>query len=674
MRRTVPVVSGLVGAVLVAGGFGLGVHLANLHNGLIAVAFTAVGAFVVSRRPRHLEGRLFLATGLAHAVMFACRQYGLADDLPGARWVLWLGVWPLAPVLVLVGVTLMCFPDGRLPSLRWRPVVAAMIVAGTLLAVASALWPVEYADDAVTLAHPLAVGGYPTAQRWWDVAGPASFLLFQLAWVAAVVVRLRRARGDEARQVRWFAYAVTVGALAMVAGLVLSGSPTLGVLVVPLVAVVAGLAIVKYRLYDIDLVIDRTLVVGAMAALVTAGYVLVVIGAGRLAGVAPSPEPVLPLVATAVVAVAFEPVRRRVQRAVDRLVYGARLSPYESLARLSDQLSRGAGQADLFSGLASTVAGGVGAAEVTLWVGPDDELVPVASWPPALPTLGDVPRRLRTLDDGGRRHVRPIMHRGTLRGAVTLAKVPGEALTAVQSRLLDDLVAQAGLIIDNVGLGAELQQRLHQITVQAAELRAAAKRVVAAQYEARRLIERDLHDGAQQRLVTLALSLRTVAARAEAAGDDDLAARVEQALGQLSEALAELREMARGIHPAILTQEGVEAALGFLAERASVPVRLDVRLDRRLAQDVEATAYFVVSEALTNAAKHATASSVLVTGGLADGRLWIEVADDGAGGADRGRGSGLQGLIDRLATLNGRLTVHSPVGGGTRLRAEIPCE
>jgi signal transduction histidine kinase len=670
--RLAPWALGLVAAVLIVAGFGLGVHLPNVHNGLIAATFTAVGVFVVGKRPGNREGWLFIATGVAHAVMFFGRQYGFADEgqpLPGAAWLAWVGQWPLALVLVLIGYTLMSFPDGRLPSPRWRVVVVAMVAAGTLLALLSALWPVEYGDNALSLPHPLHVAGYAGAQRLWYVLGPAAYLLFQVAWVACVVIRLRRAHGDEQRQLRWFAYAVAMGAVAMAVGLIAFRSPLLGVLAVPVIPIAAGVAIVKYRLYDIDPVINKTLVVGAMAALVTTGYVVVVFGVGRLVGLAPG-RPLLALAATALVAIAFEPARRRVQRFADRLVYGDRPSPYEALARLSSQLS--GGEADLFTGLASTVADGVGAAEVTLWVGTDRaELVAVASWPPSAHELTAAPRTLASLEDGGRTRVRPIMHQGTLRGAVTLAT--RDPLSAADDRLLNDLVAQAGLVIDNVGLGVELQHRLHEISVQAAELQAAAKRIVAAQYEARRRIERDLHDGAQQRLVTLALSLQVVSARAAAGGDDELAGRVEDARLQLSQALAELREMARGIHPAILTQEGLEAALGFLAERAALPVRVDVRLDQRLAEDVEATAYFVVSEALTNAAKHSSASGVAVAGRLRDGQLRIEVTDDGQGGADGRWGSGLQGLVDRLATLNGRLTVHSPAGGGTRLRAEIPC-
>ncbi len=674
--RGVPWALGGLCVVLVVAGFSLGVHLSNLHNGLIAAAFEAVGVFIVGRRPGNREGWLFIATGLAHAVMFFGRQYGLHDPLPGAEWITWVGVWPLALVLVLTGVTLICFPDGRLPSPRWRPVVAAMVAVGALLALASALWPVEYASDDLSLSHPLHVAGYDAVQQLWSIVRSSSYPLFQLAWVTAVVIRMRRAQGDEARQLRWFAYAVAIGAVAMAVGLVAFRSPVLGVLAAPLIALAAGVAIVKYRLYDIDPVINKTLVVGAMAAIITAGYVVVVVGVGHLIGAGAGPSPVLSIVATALVAIAFEPARRRVQRLADRLVYGDRPSPYEALARLSTELSRGGRHADLFAGLASTVADGVGAAEVTLWVGSDEQLVAVASWPPAADQGSQLtagPTQLDSLEDGERAHVRRIVHQGLLRGAVTLTKAPGEVLTASEDRLLHDLVAQAGLVIDNAGLGVELQHRLHEISVQAAELQAAAKRIVSAQYEARRCIERDLHDGAQQRLVTLALSLQAVSERAAATGDDELSAKLAEARHQLSRALAELREMARGIHPAILTQEGLVAALGFLAERAALPVRLDVCLQRRLSQDVEATAYFIVSEALTNAAKHSGASSVAVAGQLRDGRLQIEVTDDGRGGADGRWASGLQGLVDRLATLDGRLTVESPAGGGTCLRAEIPC-
>ena len=212
--------------------------------------------------------------------------------------------------------------------------------------------------------------------------GHTAYLLFQLVWVVCVIVRLRRAHGDETRQLKWFAYAVAVGAVTLVVGFAVFGSPTLGLLTVPIVPIAAGVAIVKYRLYDIDVVINKTLVVSAMAGIIAVAYVVLVVGVGSLVGAGASPDPVLSVVATAAVAVAFEPVRRRVQQGADRLVYGQRPTPYEALARLSTQLSVGGQSADLLTGLASTLAEGVGAADVTLWVGSGEDLVAVASWPP----------------------------------------------------------------------------------------------------------------------------------------------------------------------------------------------------------------------------------------------------------------------------------------------------
>ena len=288
-KALVPYAVGIAATALVIAGFGFGVHVPNLHNGLLAAAFTAVGMSVVQRRPGHHEGLLFVATGAAHAVMFFGRQVGL-DAGPGdltQRWVVWatwLGVWPLPLVLALVGVTIMSFPEGRLPSSRWRLTAAAVVGLAAVAAAVSALWPVDYARNELAVAHPLGLGGERAAEWLWSLVGPPSLLLAQLAWVACVVVRLRRARGDEARQLKWFVYGVAMAAVAMIAGLVAFGSPALGVLAAPIMPVAAGAAILKYRLYDIDLVINKTLVVGMMAAIVTAGYVAVVVGSGASLG------------------------------------------------------------------------------------------------------------------------------------------------------------------------------------------------------------------------------------------------------------------------------------------------------------------------------------------------------------------------------------------------------
>ncbi|WP_432824440.1 sensor histidine kinase [Dactylosporangium sp. CA-092794] len=632
--------AGAATAVLVAGGFALGLHLANLHNGLIAASFAAVGLYVVGRRPGSREGWLFVAVGASHALMFAGRQYGLhAGPLPGASWIGWFGVWPLPLVLVLVGVAVMCFPTGRLRCRGWAPIVGVLAAVGLVLSVVSALWPVEYARTGLVAGHPLDLPGLPAADAFYGVARPVGYLLFQLTWVACVVARVRRARGDEARQLRWFLSAATLSAAVMVAGLAVRGSPVPGTLTAPLLAVAAGAAILRYHLYDIDPVINKSLVFGAMAALVTAGYAVIVIGVGRLVD---GYGTLLSVLATGLVAVAFEPLRRRVQRLADRVVYGRRATPYEALARLSAHFTDPAG--GLLDGICTTVADAVGAHEVMLWTGPADELRAVSVWPATIP----IPPGPHTLADLA---AVPVRHDGRFRGALTVRKAPGETLSIGEQRLVGDLAAQAGLVL---------------------ELRATAQRLVAAGDAARRRLERDLHDGAQQRLVTVAMELGGVVRLATTAGAAEVAARADDVRRLLLDATAELREMARGLHPAVLTQDGLVAAIGVLADRSPLPVRLNVSVARRLSAEVESTAYFVVSEGLTNAAKHSGADVVTVRIALVGAGLVVEVSDDGCGGAAVRAGGGLEGLADRLATLDARLTADSGPAG-TRLKTVIPC-
>ena len=209
-----------------------------------------------------------------------------------------------------------------------------------------------------------------------------------------------------------------------------------------------------------------------------------------------------------------------------------------------------------------------------------------------------------------------------------------------------------------------------QLEARLDELRASRARLVQAGDAERRRLERDLHDGAQSRLVALSLLLR--AARGRADGDAELAGLLDQAQDELQTSLGELRELARGIHPAVLSRHGLAPALDGLAARAPVPVTLEAGGAERLPAPVESAAYFVVAEALVNVAKYAGATQASVRVARAGDRLTVDVADDGVGGADAERGSGLRGLADRVAALDGTLTVDSPVGGGTRLRAELP--
>jgi signal transduction histidine kinase len=245
------------------------------------------------------------------------------------------------------------------------------------------------------------------------------------------------------------------------------------------------------------------------------------------------------------------------------------------------------------------------------------------------------------------------------------------AAIAHDASLLDDpehvrgVGAAAALALEKQRLEAELRAKVK-------ELRVSRTRIMQEASAERRRLERDLHDGAQQRLVSLALNLRVAQGRVE--HDPEVAAELlEEAGGELEEALGELRELARGIHPAVLSDRGLGAALESLAGRAPLPVELAVDVDRRLPEAVGVSAYFVVAEALTNVARYAEATEATVRAAYADGRLTVEVSDDGVGGADPTNGSGLRGLADRLAALDGSLEVRSEPGQGTVLRAEIPC-
>lgn len=246
-------------------------------------------------------------------------------------------------------------------------------------------------------------------------------------------------------------------------------------------------------------------------------------------------------------------------------------------------------------------------------------------------------------------HVAVLMHDASLRD---------------EPELLDAVTATAGFALENDRLQAELRARVE-------ELKGSRVRIIEAAQTERQRLERDLHDGAQQRLVALSLELGMLEQRFEA--NPDVRAALDQTRREVTESLEELRDLAHGIHPAVVTGHGLAVALKRLAARAQVPVRLTVALDGRLPERQEVAAYYVVSESLTNIAKYARASSAAVDVRHTNGRLVVEIVDDGIGGADTRRGSGLRGLADRVEALGGRLRIWSPAGDGTRVEAEIPC-
>jgi signal transduction histidine kinase len=257
--------------------------------------------------------------------------------------------------------------------------------------------------------------------------------------------------------------------------------------------------------------------------------------------------------------------------------------------------------------------------------------------------------RATTLIDQGGAHVAALLHDPALDD---------------EPELLDAVTAAAGIALENGRLHAELRARLE-------ELRGSRARIIDAGQTERQRLERDLHDGAQQRLIALSLDLSALEERLD--GDPDARARLDQARREIATSLEELRDVARGIHPAVVSGHGLEVALEQLAARATVPVHLKVEVAGRLSDRLEVAAFYVVSESLANIGKHAHATSATVDVARTNGQVFIEVVDDGIGGADTELGSGLRGLADRVEALEGRLRIWSPKGGGTRLRAEIPC-
>jgi signal transduction histidine kinase len=250
------------------------------------------------------------------------------------------------------------------------------------------------------------------------------------------------------------------------------------------------------------------------------------------------------------------------------------------------------------------------------------------------------------------------------RDGVPVAALTHDAELEDEPELLEAVQAAAGIALENGRLHAELRARLE-------ELRGSRIRIVEAAHNERQILERNLHDGAQQRLIALSLNLSLLEERIE--DDSEIKAGIDQARREIAASLSELREIARGIHPAVVSGHGLAVALEQLAARAPMPVKLRVEVDGRLPEPLEVAAYYVVSESLANVAKHAHANTARVEVVRDHDELVLEIVDDGVGGADSERGSGLRGLADRVETLNGRLRVWTPRGGGTRVKAEIPC-
>ncbi|HET9847045.1 MAG TPA: histidine kinase [Candidatus Dormibacteraeota bacterium] len=424
--------------------------------------------------------------------------------------------------------------------------------------------------------------------------------------------------------------------------------------------------IVRYRLWDIDRIVSRTIVYGALAAFVTAVYIGLVVGVGNLIGTQQH-NLILSLIATGVVAVAFQPVRGAVQRLANRMVYGTRATPYEVLSSFA-QLAESFGAEDVLSRMVRILSEGTAGAAV-VWLNVEGTLRASARWPettalPAetFPIEVDQLPRIPGVDLAV-----PVRHQGELLGAFTIAK-RSETLTAAENKLTTDVAAQAGLVLRNARLTAELLARLE-------DLRLSRQRLVQAQDEARRRLERNIHDGAQQQLVAIKVRL-SLAERLIGKEPDKLKRALSQLKDDTDGAIQALRELARGIYPPLLAEGGLYVALQAQALKSSVPITIEASDLKRYAPETEGAVYFCCLEALQNIAKSAEASAATIKLAANDGRLAFVIEDNGVGfdPARVHRGAGLQNMIDRLEALGGKLSIHSAPGKGTRVMGEVPVE
>jgi signal transduction histidine kinase len=652
-----------------------------IANVLFVLAFATVGALVASRVPGNPVGWLLLGSALAYTLaglgtgLAAPRASAPAGFVAAAD----LAGQPLYSAGLALGfLTLLLFPTGSLPSRGWRW-AGWLIGAGWLLfTIGQTFGPATLPSNA---ANPLSVAGQPGRVLNALQAGQALAVAGGILAGVSLIVRFRRADGVVRKQIEWLAYAAAIVVAGIIANAALLAAPQTesvnnnenGIITLALacIPVAMGAAILTRRLYDIDVIVNKTVVYLSLAAFITAVYIALVVGIGQAIGQPGKAGFGLSILATAVVAVAFQPVRERVQRLANRLVYGKRATPYEALSTFADQLGATVPAGDLLPQLAWVLADATGAARTQVWLADGGVLRLQAACPAA---DEDAERRREVIalparglpDFPGITMAFEVSHGGERLGALTLAKRPGEALTPVEGRLAAQLAGQAGLVLHNAGLAGQLRERL-------AELRASRKRIVATADGERRRLERNIHDGAQQQLVALSVMARLAETTVD--GDKEAArAMVLQAQADATDALENLQDLARGIYPPLLAGQGLAAALEAQARKSPVPVTVEADRLARYPLEAEAAVYFCVLEALQNIAKYAAASRATVRlAGRADA-LEFSVTDDGTGfdAGSAGYGTGLQGMADRLAALGGDLQVRSEPGHGTTVTGRLP--
>jgi len=602
------------------------------------LAPTLVGLFVALRRPDNRVAWILLLGALSVAVVLAASNIAalaLHDDRESSLG-LWaatvaspwpvLFIWPLALAFV--------FPDGTLPSPRWRPVArAAFAMCALIVVLLIGFETHESAYGPVKSPLPVTIGEWAVPIFWacW-------FGLLASLFASAAAVRARYRAGDELlrRQVLWLAYG------ALLIPLWLGGTSLLAEFGVPTEfadgvtltllqawpAVAVAIAVTRYGLYSIDRLLPRTLVYAALTIALVATYALV----SLLAGLAIGTSELSASVATLAVALVFLPLRARLQTVVDRRFASRRYEAVRLLRDFLDEVRHGRAEPEDVGAVIAVALADPGAT--------------VAFQLPATGAYADRHGHDFELPEDGRE--RSVIGRDL--GVLLHAPTSPDLLRGV---------------LDAAAVPVELARLRVELRLQLEEVESSRARIAQASYEERRRLERDLHDGAQQRLVTLGIVLRRLQ-RSLPREAQMLVPALDAAVDEVAASIADLRTIAAGVRPPRL-DEGLAAALADLARGAAVPVDIEATPDRA-PPAVEATAYFVACEALTNAVKHASPTRVVVSTAHEHGVLRMTIADDGIGGAHA-----LPGLHDRVAAQGGTLAVVSPPGAGTRIEVQLPC-
>jgi len=649
-------------------------------TGVLSLAYPMVGALIASRLPSNPIGWIFCSVGLLYTAQrfsLAYADYAVVENLtlPASEYAAWFSTLVDFTGLVLAGVLVMLlFPDGRLLSRRWQLVAWTAVLGAVLTALYDAFYPGRVNPNTY-FENPFGfqgsyILGFTTFEFFWTsaVVGEVLLLTSSLAALFSLFVRLHRARGDERQQLKWFLYA-TVPAGLCFSFVLLSysvfdftylvfGTPLepfgqneqeisyVGVFALLFVPVFTYIAILKYRLYYIDVVINRTLVYGALTACVAGIYVLAVVALGALFQA--QGHLAVSLSATGLVAVLFQPLRSRLQRGVNRLMYGERDDPYAVTSRLGRRL------------------------EATL--------VPEAVLPTVVETIAQalkLPYAAILLQDGngyrtaasygsprGESETLPLIYQREEIGQLVLSpRAPGEGFSDADRDLLEDLARQAEVAVHAVRLTADLQS--------------SRERLVATREEERRRLRRDLHDGLGAQLA--GLNVQAGALRRLIPRDPDAAEEVVVELREeLRTAISDIRRLVYDLRPPALDDLGLAEALRRLAERygsEGEQLRMLVEAPEDLPSlpaAVEVAVYRITQEALTNVARHARARTCVVRLAVKND-VALQIVDDGVGiPAQRSAGVGLSSMRERASELGGSCVVEPVPKGGTQVLVRLP--